>query len=147
MRALTGDRRRKNSSWRQVQNWRSGCLRVRVVPLITVGNFHTGYFLNYDETVFLGVGFLYRFFPESSWILIWVYTCFSFCIWSYRYLNLNHVLQRALSLLSNSHTCFFDTIKKLQTPLPDRCFSCAYEVTQTPYENNMSGANTRTVFG
>ena len=35
----------------------------------------------------------------------------------YRYLNPKHVIQRALKLLSISHTCFFDTTK-LYKPLP-----------------------------
>ena len=38
---------------------------------------------------------------------------------------------------------FFDT--KLYKPLPLVSFFCAYEVTQSPHENSMSGANTRSV--
>ena len=33
----------------------------------------------------------------------------------------------------------------LQTPPPVRSFFCVYEVTQSPHENNMSGANTKSV--
>ena len=42
-----------------------------------------------------------------------------------------------------SHTCFFDT--KLYKPLPLFAFFCAYEVEQSPHENSMWGANTRSV--
>ena len=35
--------------------------------------------------------------------------------------------------------------KTLQTPPPVRISFCAYEVAQSPHENNMSGANTRSV--
>ena len=38
---------------------------------------------------------------------------------------------------------FFDT--KLYKPLPLFAFFCAYEVTQSPHENSMWGANTRSV--
>ena len=40
-----------------------------------------------------------------------------------------------------SNTCFFDT--KLYKPLPLFAFLCAYEVAQSPHENSMWGANTR----
>ena len=42
-----------------------------------------------------------------------------------------------------SHTCFFDT--KLYKPLPLFAFFCTYEVAQSPHENSMSGAKTRSV--
>ena len=44
---------------------------------------------------------------------------------------------------SISHTCFCDT--KLYKPLPLFPFFCAYEVAQSPHENSMWGANTRSV--
>ena len=40
-----------------------------------------------------------------------------------------------------SHTCFFHT--KLYKPLPLFAFFCAYEVAQSPHENSIWGANTR----
>ena len=49
----------------------------------------------------------------------------------------------ALKLPSISHTCFFDT--KLYKPLPLFAFFCTYEVAQSPHENSMRGANTRSV--
>ena len=42
-----------------------------------------------------------------------------------------------------SNTGFFDT--KLYKPLPLFAFLCAYEVAQSPHENSMWGANTRSV--
>ena len=55
-----------------------------------------------------------------------------------------HVIQRALKLPSISHTCFFDTTK-LYKPLPLFAVFCVFEVAQCPHENNMSGANTKSV--
>ena len=48
-----------------------------------------------------------------------------------------------LKLPSISHTCFLHT--KLNKPLPLRILFCAYEVAQSPHENSMSRANTRSV--
>ena len=77
-----------------------------------------------------------------AWITIQGWA--TFATWSYRYLNPKHVIQRALKLPSISHTCFFDT--KLYKPLPlFAVFLCAYEVSQSPHENSMSGANTRSI--
>ena len=39
--------------------------------------------------------------------------------------------------------CWYD--KTLQTPPPVRSLSYAYEVAQCPHENNMSGADTKSV--
>ena len=61
-------------------------------------------------------------------------------------LNPKHVIQRALKLPSISHTWFFD-ITKLYKPLPLFAVFCDYEVAygQSRHENNMSGANTKSV--
>ena len=91
-------------------------------------------------------GFVFEYFCDSRRILA---TFAKFCLnslfatWSYRYLNPKHVIQRALKLPFISHTCFFDT--KLYKPLPLFAFFYVYEVTQSPHENSMSGANTRSV--
>ena len=50
---------------------------------------------------------------------------------------------RAQALLHLPHMLFWH--KTLQTPPPVRCFFCAYEVAQSPHENSMWGANTRSV--
>ena len=82
-------------------------------------------------------GEIWKYFAIRDWT--------TFATWSYRYLNPKHVIQRALKLPSVSHTCFFDTTK-LYKPLPlFAAFFCAYEVAQSPHENNRSGAKTRSI--
>ena len=51
---------------------------------------------------------------------------------------------RALAPLHLPHMLFWH-YKTLQTPSPVHTFFCAYEVSQSPHENKMSGANTRSV--
>ena len=51
----------------------------------------------------------------------------------------------ARSLSPPSPTHAFLTLQNLQTPPPVRSFPWAYVVAQSPHENNMSGANTRSV--
>ena len=87
--------------------------------------------------------FVFEYFCNSQRILV---TFAKFCLnslfatWSYRCPNPKHAC--APFHLPQS---FFDTTKTLQTPPPFAVFSCAYEVAQSPHENNMSGANTGSV--
>ena len=82
-------------------------------------------------------GFFFEYFCDSRRILT---TFAKFCLnslfatWSYRYLNPK---QASLHLL---------TQQNFTNPSPcSQLFFCAYEVVQSPHENNMSGANTRSV--